>query len=140
MRFMAAPLSIRLKDDTLQRLYFQARLAGVPPRTLAQRMVEEALRVADHPGIEFADSGASRRARVRGTGVEVWEIVDLVKVHGGDVDAVLAFTERPRGQVEAALAYYGAFPEEIDVLVEANRRAAKEGRAAYLAGLERAAG
>lgn len=140
MQCMAAPLSIRLKEDTLQRLYFQAGLAGLPPRTLAQRMVEEALRSADHPGIEFADNGGSRRARIRGTGVEVWEMVDLVKLHGGDIDAVVAFTDRPRGQVEAALAYYGAFPDDIDLLVEANRRAAEEGRAALREGHERAAG
>lgn len=96
--------------------------------------------MADHPGIEFADNGASRRARIRGTGIEVWEIVDLVKLHGGDVDAVVAFIDRPRGQVESALAYYGAYPDDIDVLVEANRRAAAEGRAAFREGLERAAG
>jgi hypothetical protein len=44
---MATPLSLRFKEDTLQRLYFQAKLAGVPPRTLAQRMVEEAIRMTE---------------------------------------------------------------------------------------------
>ena len=33
---MSAPLSLRLDDDALQRLYFEAKLEGIPPRTLAQ--------------------------------------------------------------------------------------------------------
>lgn len=134
---MATPLSIRLKDDTLQRLYFQARVAGMPPRTLAQRMVEEALRRMDHPQIEFYDNGPARRAVIRGTGLEVWELIQIVKAHGGDVEAAMESTGRSRVQVEAAIAYYGAYPEDIDVLVEENERAYAEGRAAYLAGLDR---
>ena len=46
---MSNPLSLRLQGDALQRLWFQAKLAGMPPRTLAQRMLEEALRMAEHP-------------------------------------------------------------------------------------------
>ena len=34
---MSNPLSLRLQGDALQRLWFQAKLAGMPPRTLAQR-------------------------------------------------------------------------------------------------------
>ena len=37
---MSNPLSLRLQGDALQRLWFQAKLAGMPPRTLAQRMLD----------------------------------------------------------------------------------------------------
>jgi|LakMenE01Jun11ns_1017448.scaffolds.fasta_scaffold9863780_3 uncharacterized protein (DUF433 family) len=137
---MATPLSLRFKEDTLQRLYFQAKLAGMPPRTLAQRMVEEALRMTEHPLIDFTDNGPVRRAFLRGTGLEVWEMIDAVKGNDGDVAAAAEATGRSLAQVEAAIAYYGAYPDDIDDLVEANERAYQEGRAAYLAGLERLAG
>jgi len=137
---MATPLSLRFKEDTLQRLYFQAKLAGVPPRTLAQRMVEEAIRITEHPLIDFTDNGPARRAFLRGTGLEVWELMGIVKAHGGDVAAAAESTGRSLAQVEAAIAYYGAYPDDIDDLIEANVRAYEEGRAAYLAGLERLAG
>ena len=114
---MATPLSLRFKEDTLQRLYFQAKLAGVPPRTLAQRMVEEALRMTEHPLVDFTDNGAARRARVRGTGIEVWEMIDIVKAHDGDLAAAAESTDKPIGVVEAAVAYYGDYPDYIDDLV-----------------------
>ena len=137
---MATPLSLRLGDDALQRLFFRAKLAGMPPRTLAQRMIEEALRMAEHPHVDFADNGPVRRARLRGTGLEVWEMIDVVKGHEGDLAGAAEQTGKPVELVEAAIAYYGAFPDEIDVLLEENRRAHEEGRAAYLAGLDRIAG
>lgn len=134
---MSNPLSLRLQDDALQRLWFQAKLAGIPPRTLAQRMIDEALRMAEHPLIDFVNNGPARRARLRGTGLEVWELVNVVKGHDGDIAGVIEYTGRPLEMVEAAVAYYGVYPDEIDVLLEENQRAYDEGRAAYLAGLER---
>jgi hypothetical protein len=137
---MATPLSLRFKEDTLQRLYFQAKLAGVPPRTLAQRMVEEAIRMTEHPLIDFTDNGPVRRAFLRGTGIEVWEMIDIVKAHDGDIAAAAESTDKPIGVVEAAVAYYGDYPGEIDDLVQANREFSERERAAYHAGLERLAG
>ena len=137
---MATPLSLRFRDDTLQRLYFRAKLAGVPPRTLAQRMVEEALRMEEHPLIGFTDNGPARRAFLRGTGIEVWEMIDAVKAHDGDVAAAADSMGREPRLVEAAIAYYGAYPDDIDDLIETNRVFSERERAAYRAGLERLVG
>ena len=46
-------ISLRLSDDALQRLYFEAKLEGIPPRTLAQRLIDEGLRMQQHPRIGF---------------------------------------------------------------------------------------
>ena len=96
---MATPLSLRFKEDTLQRLYFQAKMAGVPPRTLAQRMVEEAIRMTEHPLIDFTENGPARRAFLRGTGLEVWELMGIVKAHGGDVAAAAESTGRTTARI-----------------------------------------
>lgn len=137
---MATPLSLRLNDDALQRLLFQARVEGIPPRTLAQRMIDEGLRMESHPLIGFMNGSTGRRAWVRGTGADVWEVIEALQAQRGDVDALVESWGQPRSAVEAAVAYYGAFPDEIDARIEANRAAYEEGRAAYLAGLQRIAG
>jgi hypothetical protein len=68
MCYMAHPLSVRLNDATIVRLGRHAQRAHLAPRTLAQRYVEEGLRMDEHPLIRFADGPAGRRARLVGTG------------------------------------------------------------------------
>jgi uncharacterized protein (DUF433 family) len=140
MRAVTSPLSLRLREDALQRLFFQAQLEGLAPRTLAQRLIEEGLRSEAHPLIAFASGPTGRRAIVRGTGADVWEIVQALQAHCGDIDALVESSGKPREAIDAAIAYYGAFPGEIDERIEANRRAYERGRADYLAGLERITG
>ena len=78
------PLSVRLSDATIRRLASRARRAHLPPRTLAQRYVEEGLRMDEHPLIRFADGPAGRRARITGTGKDVWEVIAVVRDNDGD--------------------------------------------------------
>src|ERR1051326_7111403 len=64
MYYMSHPLSVRLNDATIARLGRHAQRAHLAPRTLAQRYVEEGLRMDEHPLIRFADGPAGRRARL----------------------------------------------------------------------------
>jgi hypothetical protein len=45
MYYMSHPLSVRLSDATIARLGRHAQRAHLAPRTLAQRYVEEGLRM-----------------------------------------------------------------------------------------------
>jgi hypothetical protein len=38
----------------------------------------------EHPLIRFADGPAGRRARLLGTGKDVWEVIAVVRDNGGD--------------------------------------------------------
>ncbi len=136
---MTAPLSLRLKADALQRLMFQAQLEGIAPRTLAQRLIEEGLRVEAHPLIAFMTGPTGRRAVVRGTGADVWEIIQALQAHSGDIDALAETSGKSREAIDAAITYYGAFPEEIEDRIAANRAVYERGRAEYEAGRERLA-
>jgi uncharacterized protein (DUF433 family) len=131
---MSQPLSVRLNDATISRLGARARRAHLPPRTLAQRYVEEGLRMDEHPLIRFADGPAGRRARITGTGKDVHEIIAAVRDNGGDAAETARYLEIPLGLVQAAIAYYGAYTSEIDQQIEANEQEAAEAHAAYLAG------
>jgi len=132
--YVSQPLSVRLNDATIKRLGARARRVRLPPRTLAQRYVEEGLRMDDHPLIRFADGPAGRRARLTGTGKDVWEVITVVRDNGGSAADAAAYLEIPLGLVQAAIAYYGTYTAEIDQLIEANEQEAAEAHAAFLAG------
>ena len=131
---MSQPLSVRLNDATLARLGSRARRAHLPPRTLAQRYVEEGLRMDEHPLVRFADGPGGRRARLVGTGKDVWEIIATVRDSDGDPAEAARYLEIPLGLVQAAIAYYGAYTAEIDQLTELNEQETEEAHAAFLAG------
>ena len=83
---MSQPLSVRLTDATLTRLGNRARRVHLPPRTLAQRYVEEGLRMQTSTRwVRFSDGHpAGRRARLVGTGKDIWEIIAVVRDNDGD--------------------------------------------------------
>jgi hypothetical protein len=134
MDYMTQPLSVRLSDVTLARLGSRARRVHLPPRTLAQRYVEEGLRMDEHPLIRFADGPSGRRARIVGRGLDVWEVIAVVRDNDGDVAEAARYLEIPFGLVQAAVAYYGAYKAEIDEWIEINEQESAEAHAAFLAG------
>ena len=67
-------------DDVARR----AQRLHLAPRTLAQRYVEEGLRMDEHRLIRFAEGPAGRRARLVGTGKDVWEVIATVRDNSGD--------------------------------------------------------
>src|SRR5690349_19038794 len=134
MYYMSHPLSVRLNDATIARLGRHAQRAHLAPRTLAQRYVEEGLRMDEHPMIRFADGPAGRRARLLGTGKDVWEVIAVVKDNRGDAAEAARYLEMPVGLIQAAIAYYGAYTVEVDQQIEANEQEIAEARAAFEAG------
>ena len=131
---MSQPLSVRLNDATLTRLGARARRAHLPPRTLAQRYVEEGLRMDEHPLVRFADGPAGRRARLTGTGKDVWEVIATVRDNGGDAAVAARYLEVPLGLVQAAVSYYGAYPAEIDEWITLNEQDTARAHGAFTAG------
>jgi hypothetical protein len=134
MSYMTHPLSLRLGDATIRRLGARASRHHIPPRTLAQRYVEEGLRMDDHPLVRFADGPAGRRARLIGTGKDVWEVIATVRDNGGDLGEAARYLDMPLGLVQAAVSYYGAYTGEIDEWIDGNERDAAEAYAAWTAG------
>jgi uncharacterized protein (DUF433 family) len=134
--YMSQPLSVRLSDATLTRLGSRAQRAQMPSRTLAQRYVEEGLRMDEHPLIRFSDGPAGRRARLVGTGKDIWEIIAVVRDNDGDPAEAARYLEIPLGLVQAAISYYGAHTAEIDQMIDFNDREMTEAYNAYIAGQE----
>jgi uncharacterized protein (DUF433 family) len=134
MYYMSHPLSVRLNDMTIERLGKHAKRVHLAPRTLAQRYIEEGLRMDEHPLIRFAEGPAGRRARLVGTGKDVWEVIAAVRDNDGDAAETAGYLEIPLGLVQAAITYYGAYQDEIDQWIEANEQEAADAHAAWAAG------
>ncbi|HYW90393.1 MAG TPA: hypothetical protein VFB50_21670, partial [Chloroflexota bacterium] len=97
---MSQPLSLRLPAATVQRLGARARHRRIAPRTLAQRYVEEGLRMDEHPLIRFVDAPAGRDGRLVGSRLAVWQTIDVVRDNDGDVAAAADYLELPLGLVQ----------------------------------------
>lgn len=88
----------------------------------------------EHPLIRFVDGPAGRRARLIGTGKDVWEVIAVVRDNRGDAGDAAGYLELPLGLVQAAMTYYGAYPVEIDQWIDLNEQEAAEAHAAFVAG------
>lgn len=126
--------TLRLRPGVSERLAAHARRAGLAPRTLAQRYVDESLRREDHPLVRFADGPSGRRAALVGRGLDVWEVIATVRDNDNDPEQAAAYLEIPLGLVQAAVAYYGDYRDEIDAEIALNQSEWERGHAAWEAG------
>ncbi|MHB8294628.1 MAG: hypothetical protein ACYDH5_08390 [Acidimicrobiales bacterium] len=131
---MADHYTLRLAPGMRQRLIEWARRAGLAERTLAQRYVEEGLRHDAHPLIQFLDGPSGRRASLIGRGLDVWEAIATVRDNDGSIARAAEYLQVPAGLVEAAVAYYGEYRDEIDREIELNEAEYERGRASAAVG------
>jgi uncharacterized protein (DUF433 family) len=105
---------MRPSVKTLDRLRERARLLGEKHTVLAERYLKEGVLMDEHQNIHFVDGAMGRRAAVLGTGLDVWEIVEVALDNGGLVPETASYLEIDPPLVQSALEYYGANREEID--------------------------
>lgn len=137
---MSDHLTLRVRPGTTDRLERRARATGTPARTLAAIYVDEGLRRDDHPLINFVPGETGRRAALLGTGLDVWEAIECIRDNGNDLSAASAYLGIPEGLLEAAVAYYGEFKDEIDAEIELNRAESAKAQAQWQAGRAALAG
>ncbi len=105
---------MRPSKRTLERLRERARLLGERHTTLAERYIDEGVLMDEHPNIHFVDGAMGRRPAVTGTGLDVWEIVEVAKDNDGSVAETASYVEIDPRLVESALRYYGSNRGPID--------------------------
>jgi hypothetical protein len=120
---MSAPLSIRFDAGLLARLRRRAQsIAGSNTSALAQRLIDEGLRMADHPGIIFKDGPSGRRAALA-YGPDIWEIIKFLREIDDRGPAALEAAAEAfavdAGRIATAVSYYGDYPGEIDAEIAA---------------------
>ena len=119
---MSVNISVRLDDRLAERLRLRSRAAGESLSDRLRRYAEEGARRDEHPLITFRDGPTGRRAGLVG-GPDVWEVAMWVD----DLDAADSAAELAadgvvaRHQIDAALAYRSAYPEEIQARIDLHR-------------------
>jgi len=126
---MTTPLSIRFDDRLLARLRRRANATSGTTSALAQRLIDEGLRMADHPGVIFKDGPSGRRAALA-YGPDVWEIVKFLREIDergpAALDAAAEVLAIDASRIAIAMSYYTAFPDEIDAeIAEADDASAR---------------
>lgn len=118
----------------MARLDLGASRSGEAKARIAERLIDEGLRMEDHPGIVFRDGPSGRRAALAG-GPDVWEVLATLRGTGlKDEQAVAATAEwgvLTHGQVRTAVRYYADFRAEVDDRIALNRREAEREHGAW---------
>ncbi len=121
------PRSLRLTESILRRLNrMAARRTGMKPSALAVQLIEEGLRMEEHPGVVFREGPAGRRAVTIG-GPDVWEVIRAVQSQQARtpgvaenplIDQIAENTGVPQRLVHIAIDYWAAYPQEVNEWVD----------------------
>ncbi len=121
------PIPVRFESAVAARLAsFVASRPGLSLSGAANLLVDEGLRMTEHPGIVFRDGPSGRRAGCT-NGPDVWEVVRAVKSARGAnptlgedevLDLVVDNGGLPLRLVRTAVSYWARYPDEIDAEIE----------------------
>lgn len=128
------PFSVRVDASLIERLERRGVRSATNKSRLAERYIDEGLRLDDHPGIAFRDGPTGRRAGLAG-GPDVWEVVQVVRANRSGQRGVRAAAEWGRlseRELRIAMHYYSEFPKEVDERIRRNLDEAEAAEAAWL--------
>ncbi|MBX3032102.1 MAG: ribbon-helix-helix protein, CopG family [Chloroflexi bacterium] len=115
------PFSVRLDEATERLVDAEARRTRRSRSAIVEALTEEAARTRRFPGLAFRGDDAQRRPWVIGSGLDVWEIIEMLDASGSP-EALVADSHLSSAQVRLAMAYRDAYPAEIEAAVAENRR------------------
>lgn len=120
---MPVNVSVRVDDRLAQKLKLSAAAAGETVSDRLRRYAEEGARRDEHPMITFRDGPSGRRAGLIG-GPDVWEVAMWIDDLSAVPDAADTLARKgaiARGQIDAALRYRSACPEEVQARIDLHR-------------------
>lgn len=124
------PFSVRLGPAANVLVTEEARRVGRSRSAIVEELAEEAAKMRLFPGIGYR--GRPRRAWMMGSGLDVWELVDVLRSYEGNTKKLSESHPLVSDRhLRLARAYAERFPEEIQELLEATRRPLEELRALY---------
>jgi uncharacterized protein (DUF433 family) len=125
------PFSIRLTDRTNRFVEAEARRTKRSKGAVVEALTEEAARIRRFPGVGFRGEEPYREAWLIGTGLDVWEVIEMLQDIGSMERLLEDHQNLTRRAVDLAQAYYASYPEEVDEKIADNRRPLSELRELY---------
>jgi hypothetical protein len=126
--------SLRVDDDLIERMDRMAREQGMNRSEMAKTLMEEGLRMAQHPGIVFRPGPAGRRPALA-VGPDVWEVMraflQLDEKGEAAIQRVAEIANISPYQVRKVLRYYVAYKDEIDDWIKSEEEYAEQAEAAW---------
>jgi uncharacterized protein (DUF433 family) len=120
-------ISFRFAESTVSDLRRRARRAGRTRQTeLAERYLVEGMRQDDHPLIHFREGPGGRRPTLLGSRLDVADIIRTIRQNENSPEAAAAYLEIPPGHVQAAVAYYADYKDEVDAEIADREDIAEE--------------
>jgi len=124
------PFSVRFSLPTDHLVEDEARRTRRSKSAIVEALTEEAVRTRRFAGIGFRGEDAARRPWVIGSGLDVWEIVQMLEDFGS-IESLVEQTQLSERQVHLAVAYRDSYPDEIAETIAENRRTAEQWRELY---------
>jgi uncharacterized protein (DUF433 family) len=124
------PFSIRLEEVTERFVEAEARRTRRSKSAIVEALTEEAARMRRFPGIGYRGDDADRCPWVAGSGLDVWEIIEMLEDFGSP-EALVTAMPLTLAQVRLAMAYRDAYPDEIAEAISQNGRPLEDVVAQY---------
>jgi uncharacterized protein (DUF433 family) len=119
--------SIRIQEKTCKEIERIASESGKEFSSVVNELLDESVRMQRCSGILFTEGATGRRARIAGTGIEVWEVIATYRSVDEDANRLRqAYHWLTEQQIGAALGYYKAYPEDIERSLKHNEELTRE--------------
>ena len=113
--------TLRLPAEAVEDIEKLAKSMGKDFSGQAKDLLVEAIKMRRCPGILFVDGPSGRRARIAGSGIDVWELIATFKGLSEDYEQLKkAYHWLNEQQIRAAFSYYALYPGEIDDTISRN--------------------
>ena len=119
--------SIRLPKEAVQEIEALASRTGKDFSGIARDLIFEAVKMRKCPGITFADGPTGRRARIAGTGIDIWELIAPFKGMGENYEKLKkTYHWLSDQQIRSTLSYYALYPDDIEERITRNEDITQE--------------
>lgn len=124
------PFSVRFTSPTDRVIEDEAKRTRRSKSAIVESLTDEAIRMRRFAGIGFRGEDAARRPWVIGSGLDIWEILQMLDDFGSP-ELLIDETQLTERQMRLAMAYRDSYPEEISDAIAQNRRTAEEWHELY---------
>jgi uncharacterized protein (DUF433 family) len=110
-------LTVHLPEADARELERIARESGQNIAEAGALLIQEGVRRHLYAGVEFRQTPTGRDAYLAGTRLAIWQVVQISREFEGDTERTAQHLDIPLAQIQAALNYAQAYPEEIEAAI-----------------------